>query len=114
MKSKDIPVFEKRILEMLPVKQVDVWKTLGISSQDGADIVEIMIKEKLVKRSPLKASRTYLIDHYNNNGCVKPKSNPFGALLSGNQFSPCTGCQAECRPESCRSLGSWVIAKPST
>lgn len=66
MKVKDIPILEKKILNMLPITQTEVWKVLGINSRDGSRIISGMVGKGLVKRT--KADRTFLIEIQNENG----------------------------------------------
>lgn len=74
MKVKDIPILEKKILNMLPITQTEVWKTLGINSRDGSRIISNMIDKGLIKRT--KADRTFLIEIQNENGHGEKKDVP--------------------------------------
>lgn len=65
MKVKDIPILEKKILDMLPITQTEVWKTLGINSRDGSRIIAGMINKELIKRT--KVDRTFLLETLNGN-----------------------------------------------
>lgn len=116
MKLKDIPILEQRVLAILPISQGEMWKTLGISSQDGADLVEVMLKDKLIKRTQIKESKNrqrYMLEHFNGNGKLRHKKkagNKYAALIHNGQFSPCAGCQVDpCQPHVCAPLDEWVM-----
>ncbi len=66
MKTKDLPIFKQKILDMLPVKQVDMWRKLEIDSREGSYIVDIMLKENLLTRRRL--DKSFLLEKLNGNG----------------------------------------------
>jgi hypothetical protein len=66
MKTKDLPIFKQKILDMLPVTQVDMWKKLEIDSREGSHIVDIMLKENLLTRRRL--DKSFLLEKLNGNG----------------------------------------------
>lgn len=103
MKIKDIPGLREEVLKMLPITQTEMWKTLGIGHRDGAELIGIMVKENLIKRTKIK--NTFLLESANGK---KPKIS-FSILLSASRFSPCYGCEKECMPASCMQLTEWVI-----
>lgn len=107
MKTKDIPILEKRVLDMLPLTQVEVWKKLKIGSRNGSGLIKTMLEHKLVKRTRVSGG-TYLIEKLNGSG--NKKEIKFDILLSkcGN-FSPCCGCSTICDPEKCIPLTEWVL-----
>lgn len=106
MKVKDIPALKQRVLDMLPVTQADMWKTLGISHRDGSQLIGIMVKENLVKKT--KVDKTYLLESMNGNK-EKEKKVDFSVLLSKDKFSPCCGCEIECDPTHCQKLMDWIM-----
>lgn len=108
MKTKDIPIFEKRVLDMLPITQAEVWKQLKIGSRNGSGLIKVMLEHKLVKRTKISGG-TYLIEKLN--GSEHKKEIKFDILLSkcGTMFSPCCGCNMICDPEKCVSLTEWIL-----
>lgn len=107
MKQSDYPRLKKELTLILPIYQVNAWKTMHVSHQDMSDIVLLMLKERLIKRTltKFKGSRTYLLESLNH----KPqKVKDFGSLLAGQMFSPCTGCVLDCLPSHCNKLTTWV------
>ncbi len=107
MKIKDIPRLEEQVMSMLPVTQTEIWKTLGIGHRDGAELIGIMVKENLIKRT--KIERTFLLERRNGNG--HSKKTDYSALLSEGKFSPCSGCEKDCVPAYCEQLTGWVVSK---
>jgi len=65
MKTKDLPVFKQKVLDMLPVTQVDMWKKLEIDSREGSYIVNIMLKEHLLTRR--RKDGSFLLEKSNGN-----------------------------------------------
>ena len=109
MKVKDIPILKQRLLDMLPITQADMWKALGINHRDGSQLVSIMMKENLVKKT--KADKTYLLESVNGHEKKekKKKKTGFSALLSKDKFAPCCGCEVECDPTYCQKLTDWIM-----
>lgn len=106
MKTKDIPMLEKQVLDMLPLTQAEVWKKLKIGSRSGSGLIKIMLEHKLVKRTV--SGGTYLIEKLNGSG--NKKEIKFDILLSkGGNFSPCCGCSMMCDPEKCTPLTEWIL-----
>jgi hypothetical protein len=66
MKTKDLPIFKQKILDMLPVLQMDMWKKLDINSREGSYIVDIMLKEHLLTRR--RKDSSFLLEKLNGNG----------------------------------------------
>ncbi len=108
MKIKDIPRLKEHVMSMLPVTQADVWKPLGLNSQDGSELIKFMLYDKLIKRTRVKieGKETFLLERANGNGSAKKID--FTVLLSGNKFSPCCGCEEYCLPANCMKLTAWV------
>jgi hypothetical protein len=65
MKAKDLPVFKQKVLDMLPITQVDMWKKLEIDSREGSFIVNIMLKENLLTRK--RKDGSFLLEKSNGN-----------------------------------------------
>lgn len=106
MKVKDVPILKQRVLDMLPITQSDMWKKLGINHRDGSQLIGIMMKENLIKRT--KADRTYLLENANGHE-KKEKKADLNVLLSKGKFSPCCGCDLECDPGHCQKLTEWIM-----
>lgn len=107
MKQLDYPRLKKELTLLLPIHQTKAWNVMHISHQDMSDIVLLMLKEGLIKRTPtkFKGSRTYLLESLNH----KPhKIKNFDHLLAGRTFSPCAGCTIDCKPSHCNKLTVWV------
>ena len=109
MKVKEIPVLKQRVLDILPITQAEMWKVLGINHRDGSQLVGIMVKENLIKKT--KADKTYLLESINGHENIKKKKADFNALLSKDKFSPCCGCELECDPGECRKLTDWIMSE---
>ncbi len=109
MKIKDIPRLEEQVMSMLPIAQIEMRKALGLSSQDGSELIGYMLKDKLINRTliNIEGKRTFLLERRNGNG--HSKKTDYSALLSGDRFLPCCGCEKECVPEHCKQLTEWVI-----
>lgn len=82
-----------------------LWKELDIDSRKCSRIVAKLLKEGKITREKATAngSNTYLIK------ATSPEKKTFELLLSGNMFSPCTGCRLACQPESCEALTKWIL-----
>ncbi len=104
MKIKDIPIFKQKVLDVIPITQAEVTKMLGIDSRDTSRLIAAMLKEHIIKRT--KSDNTFLLL---KNGSDVQKEKDFGALLSGEKFSPCCGCELECDPGNCEKLNEWLI-----
>jgi len=109
MKAEDIPFLKKKVLDMLPITQSEMWKTLGIGHRDGSKLINIMLKEELIKRK--RYDGTFLIERLDE----KEKSeeseySKYSPLLSKDgKFSPCCGCARDCNIQTCELLTEWVI-----
>lgn len=101
---KNIHSLEQKVLEMLPTKQVDVWKSLGINRRDGSALIRIMLNDNLIKRTKLK--KTFLLERKNISG---NKGGHSRLLSETGNFSPCTGCRRSCEPPTCDLLTGWLI-----
>ncbi len=106
MKMKDIPRLKKQVMGMLPTTQPSIWKTLGIDHRDASILIGIMVKENLIKKT--KVNNIFLIEIV---GKGHSKKTDYSVLLSGDKFSPCSGCEKECIPEHCMQLSEWVVNK---
>lgn len=102
-KMKNIHVLEQKVLDMLPIKQADMWKNLGINNQDGSALTRIMLDENLIKRT--KLNRTFLLERKFK--CDNKRKNPLLLSEKGN-FSPCVGCKRSCEPPKCDLLAEWL------
>lgn len=111
MKTKDVPVFKQKVLDMLPITQAEIWKTLRIGQRDASDLISIMIDENLIKKRRL--NRTFMLERMNGSGKKKmgnKKKIGFAVLLSNDdQFSPCCNCRLDCEPSTCILLDKWLI-----
>lgn len=110
MKTKDVPAFKQKIMDMLPITQAEVWKTLGINCRDGSELIEIMLKEDLIKKTRLK--KTFLIEAKNGHRTkekLKSESEFYILLSNTGEFSPCCGCVVECNPPRCILLDRWLL-----
>lgn len=103
---------EEKILNLIlsrknGILQNELWKTAKIDSSKCSRIVAKLEKEGLITReqNSSRGSKTYLIKAVSKK---KEKEKNFRLLLTGNVFSPCTGCPLECIPESCAPLSEWV------
>lgn len=106
MKTKDVPNLKQKVLDMLPITQAEIWKSLGIGSRDGSSLITIMLEENLVKRT--RVDRTFLIEKTNGNGRVEKMS--ISPLLSSKEtFAPCCGCGLDCIPSRCTLLTTWLL-----
>ena len=65
MKTKDLPVFKQKILNMLPITQADMWKKLEIGSREGSYIVNVMLEEHLLTRT--RKDGRFLLEKSNGN-----------------------------------------------
>lgn len=106
MKSKDLPFLKQKVLDSLPITQVEVTKMLGIDHRYVSQIIGIMVKENLIKKT--KADRTFLLEKYGSNGHEKKKKKDFKILLINDKFSPCCACEIDCKPEYCQKLDEWI------
>lgn len=106
MKTKDIPSLKQKVLNMVPITQAEVWKTLGIGHRDGSTLVNIMLCENLITKR--KLNNTFLLER--RNGERRKDDRPkYSSLLSARgSFSPCCGCNIECEPYQCDLLVEWV------
>ncbi len=73
MKTKDVPVLKQKVLDILPITQPEMWKTLGINSREGSSLVGIMLKENLLTRR--KKDGIFLLERINGNGKVDSNGN---------------------------------------
>lgn len=74
MKVKDIPILKKKVLDILPITQAEVWKKLGIDSSEGSELIRTMLAENLIKRT--KEGGTYLIESPNGDRTKDVKNIP--------------------------------------
>jgi hypothetical protein len=105
LKLKEVPELKQRVLDMLPITQAEVWKNLGINHRDGSELISIMLKENLVKKT--RKDKTYLIER---DGHEKQKKEiNFSILLSTKgKFAPCCGCELICDATICKLLEEWL------
>jgi hypothetical protein len=110
MKLKDIPRLEEQVMSMLPIAQIEMRKALGLSSQEGSELIGHMLKDKLINRTIIKieGKRTFLLERRNGNG--HSEKTDYSALLSKGKFSPCSGCEKDCVPANCKQLVEWVVS----
>jgi len=102
MKINKISVdyLKKKVLEILPITQVNMWKTLGISDRDGSNLVNIMLEEKLITRK--KQNRSFLLEGVDiKRKKDKNKVDYMATLSRKNRFAPCCGCALECDATMC-------------
>ncbi len=105
MKVKDIPILKQKVLDAIPITQAEVAKMLGIDRRDASRLIVAMLKDHIIKRT--KTDNTFLLEKNGSN--VHEKKNSFEALLSGDKFSPCCGCELECDPGQCQKLTEWIM-----
>jgi len=124
------------ILSLLPIFQEDIWKRLGLEHRRISKLVRELEAEGLLVREvrkhtfwlvpttvwiPEPVAPTTIITEpkpivkrvsapKKPKERIKPKEHKFTSLLSGNMFSPCTGCMDECEATTCKKLGDWVCA----
>ncbi len=98
-------------MSILPIAQIEMRRALGLSSQDGSELIGYMLKDKLINRTiiNIEGKRTFLLERRNGNG--HSKKIDYSALLSGGKFSPCSGCEKDCAPAYCNQLIEWVVSK---
>ncbi len=110
MKTKDIPRLEEQVMRILPIAQIEMRRVLGLSSQDGSELIGYMLKDKLINRTviTIEGKRTFLLERRNGNG--NSKKIEYSALLSGGKFLPCSGCEKDCVPANCEQLVEWVVS----
>ncbi len=86
-------------------------KALGLSSQDGSELIGYMLKDKLINRTLIttEGKRTFLLERRNGNG--HSKKTDYSVLLSGGKFSPCSGCEKDCVPAYCNPSLSKILQK---
>lgn len=101
---KNIHSLEQKVLKMLPVKQTDVWKNLGINRRDCSALIGMMINDNLIKRS--KLNKTFLLERKN---VGSNKGEHYKLLSEEGSFSPCTGCRRSCEPPTCDLLIKWLM-----
>ncbi len=109
MKIKDIPRLEEQVMSMLPIAQLEMRRALGLSSQDGSELIGHMLKDKLINRTiiNIEGKRTFLLERRNGDG--HSKKTDYSVLLSGDKFLPCCGCERECVPANCKQLTEWLV-----
>lgn len=105
MKVKDIPILKQKVLDAMPITQAEVAKILGIDRRDTSRLIVAMLKDHTIKRT--KATNTFLLEK--NGSDVIEKKKDLVALLSGEKFSPCCGCELECDPGQCQKLTEWLM-----
>lgn len=106
MKTKDIPIFKQKVLDMLPVTQAEVWKKLKIDSRSGSELINMMLKESLIERT--RHDKTFMIERKNGSGPKKTKKDCSALLSKNGKFSPCCGCIIDCDPVKCVLLSEWL------
>ena len=90
MKKEDLPVLKQKVLDMLPVYQADMWKTLGIDSKEGSSLVSIMLNERLIMRT--RHDGHFLLEKMNGNGHEKHIDNKdLEVLKEGEDLKKDTG-----------------------
>lgn len=85
MKAKDVPMLEKKILEILPTTQSEVWKVLGMDSRDCSNLIAYMIDKKLIKKTRFK--KTFLLEALNGNDHDEKKDVPIVEKIKVDSIS---------------------------
>lgn len=88
------------------VLQSELWKELDIDSRKCSRIVIKLEEEEIIEREweTHNGNRTYRIRMKGSaNG-----SEAYELLMAGEMISPCVGCEQECDPAYCDTLGEWV------
>ncbi|MDF1557980.1 MAG: helix-turn-helix domain-containing protein [ANME-2 cluster archaeon] len=104
---------EKEMLEIINshregMLQSDIRKVMGIDSKKCSRTVNKLMKQHLIRREDELADgrKTFRLFPI---GFAGPSEKHL-KLLAGGSFSPCTGCDLECYPETCPLLNTWVYA----
>lgn len=105
MRVKDIPILKQKVLDAIPATQAEITKMLGINRRDTSRLIAVMLKEHIIKRT--KADSTFLLEK--NGSDMQEKKRDFNALLSGDKFAPCCGCEIDCNPIHCSKLTVWLM-----
>jgi len=103
LKAEDVPFLEQKVLDMLPVIQAEVWKTLEIGRRDCSALVALMLDKNLIRRT--RSNKTFLLERKNGGGKKEPDYSPL--LSKDGKFSPCCGCGV-CEPYHCDLLIKWL------
>ena len=90
------------------ILQSDIRKLMEIDSKKCSRMVNKLMKEHLIRRDDELADgrKTYRLFPI---GFIGPSDRHL-KLIANGMFSPCTGCNLECYPESCYPLNEWVLA----
>lgn len=104
---------EKEMLEIIyshseGILQSEIRKLMEIDSKKCSRIVSKLMKEHLIRREDELAEgrKTYRLFPI---GFTGPSERHL-KLIANGIFSPCTGCDLECYPETCYLLNGWVLA----
>lgn len=90
------------------ILQSEIRKLMEIDSKKCSRTVNKLMKEQLIRREDELAGgrKTYRLFPIGFTG----PSEKHTKLLAKGVFSPCTGCDLECYPETCFLLDQWVYS----
>ncbi|MCK4928994.1 MAG: MarR family transcriptional regulator [Methanosarcinales archaeon] len=90
------------------ILQSEIRKLMDIDSKKCSRTVNKLMKDHLIRRDDELADgrKTYRLFPI---GFIGPSDRHLKLLAKG-VFSPCTGCNLECYPETCYLLNEWVYA----
>ena len=106
-KLKDTNSLKKKVLDLLPITQSDMWKELGITSSAGSRLVDSMLEENLITRK--KYDKTFILERVDKKVVDEEKKDYTALLSSKNRFAPCSGCVTDCEAGMCVLLAEWLL-----
>jgi Transcriptional regulators len=88
------------------IYQNEIWKKTNIDSRKCSRILKKLLDADLIIREEavVSGTKTYLLKT-----TAEEKKRNYNMLMVKNEFSPCTGCFGECRPEYCPALTFWIM-----
>ena len=88
------------------IYQNEIWKKTNIDSRKCSRILKKLLDAELIIREEavVNGTKTYLLKT-----AAEEKKRNYSMLMVKSDFSPCTGCFGECRPEYCPALTFWVM-----
>ncbi len=90
--------------------QSDIWKEVGIGSSKCSRIMLRLEDDGLVKREKetLNGVNTYRVYPIRKSSRKSKKKSDYDCLIVDGEIAPCAGCDADCSPEQCSSIGKWI------
>ena len=88
------------------IYQNEIWKKTNIDSRKCSRILKKLLDAELITREEavVSGTKTYLLKT-----AAEEKKRNYNMLMVKGEFSPCTGCFGECRPEYCPALTFWTM-----